>query len=1107
MGITFEELKTTSNSKGVSFESLQKEEEEIKGISFESLQKLKEEEGVGIGENIWRTAVGALRDVGQGTIDFTDWIESKIPTALQAGLVKTEEDGYQVLTGQEYVNAKESLRSKGIKSINLPKVPEPEYFGGSFIRDLTGFVIPFSRLKLLNPTSVLGKGTEIVARGTVAEQLAFSPFEQRLSNLAAEYGPEFSKPLANYLKADINDTESEARFKMAIEGTIFAGTIESVIALAKSVKNMRSVGKKEAAKPKEIKIGDEIIVDSKGNKGIVKGINLRNEKMGVMNDNYVIKGEGTRSDWVLDREIIDKLNKIKPIRVEETQNLSKQIEEIEQPYVEKVKVQGKDIDIPVRPIPISPTSNWKPQWYNNFANKIIDYTRKKFPNYLPLKSLPKQDKYLKLRGIMGGKLQQVRDLAENVFLTFGRLGDADNLRVYNYLIKQGDETLKGINPVIKENADKLRKAIDDIGQKLIKNKILTKKTVDSFEGSYLPRVFLKYLGKNQRLGYKIQRKDLDDFTKQFLGEIKDVSLLGSKAIADPMGDIVRFGFLREVAKDADWTFNKGLVRWGDKDVSPVWLNEERNRIAKEITDGQRLSSDQTILKEMDTLIKSADENIGKTDLNNFRKLPTSDYYGSLKGAYVRKEIYDDLVTASDFRRNKDNLAQSILGDQGSFTQVTKLWKYSKVALNPPTQVRNFVSNVILLNLSGVRWVDMPKRLTAAIDDIRKNGPFTQIAKKYGVNNTTFSKQEMVQINKAYLEIKAAKGNYIDKIKFMGGKLGDLGSRAYQFTELLGKTVKIMDDMAKGVSEADAVLAAQKTLFDYSLVPPSVRYLRNAPVGMPFITFYYKVLPNLLETAIRNPERYLPYVAVPYALHTMLAQYKGVTKDDLESLRKTLPDYLRNRGNALIMPVKDDSGRWQVFDFSYFLPWSMFTGMANDVASGDVQRFFVDTGILGGPLPQLITAVLANKDPFTNREIANPADPPSTQVADSMMYLWRMTMPTWLTDIGFAGRMKQALDKDVNKYGDPKITMTQAALRLVGFNVYPIDAQKSRSENIKRMKYELQQIKSRRTKTLKDKNLTKEERDKIRNKYSDLIKQRIDQLREYREESTIPKELR
>ena len=89
-------------------------EEEDKEKTFKIFDpNIEGEEGIGIGENIWRTAVGALRDVGQGTIDFTDWIESKIPTALQAGLVKTEEDGYQVLTGKEYVNAKESLRSKG----------------------------------------------------------------------------------------------------------------------------------------------------------------------------------------------------------------------------------------------------------------------------------------------------------------------------------------------------------------------------------------------------------------------------------------------------------------------------------------------------------------------------------------------------------------------------------------------------------------------------------------------------------------------------------------------------------------------------------------------------------------------------------------------------------------------------------------------------------------------------------------------------------------------------------------------------------------------------------------------------------------------------------
>ena len=36
------------------------------------------EEEVGVGQNIYRTAVGALRDVAQGVVDFSDWIDSPL---------------------------------------------------------------------------------------------------------------------------------------------------------------------------------------------------------------------------------------------------------------------------------------------------------------------------------------------------------------------------------------------------------------------------------------------------------------------------------------------------------------------------------------------------------------------------------------------------------------------------------------------------------------------------------------------------------------------------------------------------------------------------------------------------------------------------------------------------------------------------------------------------------------------------------------------------------------------------------------------------------------------------------------------------------------------
>ena len=100
-----------------------------------------------------------------------------------------------------------------------------------------------------------------------------------------------------------------------------------------------------------------------------------------------------------------------------------------------------------------------------------------------------------------------------------------------------------------------------------------------------------------------------------------------------------------------------------------------------------------------------------------------------------------------------------------------------------------------------------------------------------------------------------------------------------------------------------------------------------------------------------------------------------------------------------------------------------------------------------------------------------------------------------------------IDKDVNKYGDPKITMTQALGRLVGVNIYPIDPQKSRKENVKFMRNEISAIKSRRTRALKDKNLTYDEKKEISERYIKMIKERTNQLKEYIKESSIPEELK
>ena len=110
------------------------------------------------GENVYRTLVGAARDTAQATMELGY-------------------DVYEYATGEEFTDEQKEW---------LPEVPEPQYFGGSVVRDITGFVIPYAGLsKVLSATKILpkaktftGGATRATVVGAAAEQAAFSPEEQ-----------------------------------------------------------------------------------------------------------------------------------------------------------------------------------------------------------------------------------------------------------------------------------------------------------------------------------------------------------------------------------------------------------------------------------------------------------------------------------------------------------------------------------------------------------------------------------------------------------------------------------------------------------------------------------------------------------------------------------------------------------------------------------------------------------------------------------------------------------------------------------------------------------------------------------------------------------------
>jgi hypothetical protein len=665
---------------------------------------------------------------------------------------------------------------------------------------------------------------------------------------------------------------------------------------------------------------------------------------------------------------------------------------------------------------------------------------------------------------------------------------------------------------LKVDALDLRKGIDAVSEVLDANGLISKQTMEENYGTYLPRLFLKYFNKRSSpMGYLKERKDLDAATREFLGEIEDVGLLGAKAIEDPLSDVVKLGFFKEIAKNPNWALQDTLVPFRGNKIGIFHAKEELNRIQDEIVSGLRLDKngkDTAIVNDLKKAIADAEPKIAKVDAKKWVQIPNQKKYGDLQGAYVRREIYDDI-------NGSYQQAGEVANQMVKFgTDATKIWKTLKVPLNPPSVVRNFVSNLVLLNLSGVSTTRMPLRMAQAIKEIITKGKYYKEAQEKGIASTTFSRQEMVQINRLYQIVKSQQAkSWIDIAhgKRMGSWLLNFAGDSYGFIETFGKLIKIIDDMKAGKNAETAVYNAQKTLFDYSLVPPTLRKVRQSPFGASFITFQYKVAPFLLDTFIRHPERYLKYFAVPYvAAAAWKKQNEDVTDEDIDNLRETLPNYLRDGGSALALPYKDDEGRWQFYDYSYMMPWGFYTGVSNKIAAGEYGEASDDViGLLSGPGLNIAAAITTNKDPFTNREIVETGAPPAEQFEDILNYAWRTSAPTWLTDIGFAGKMYEAVTKKPNYYGDPTITKPQAWYRLVGQNIYPIDPEQSRSTNLYFKKKDIEDAQNYYRKRIKEADLRGdvEEVSKLEQEAEQRINLLADEFAEYEARSVIPERLK
>jgi hypothetical protein len=523
------------------------------------------------------------------------------------------------------------------------------------------------------------------------------------------------------------------------------------------------------------------------------------------------------------------------------------------------------------------------------------------------------------------------------------------------------------------------------------------------------------------------------------------------------------------------------------------------------------------LAQMKKQLNEINEGFGDLNFDDYREISGAEKRnGALRGKWVRKEIYDDLrANTFAFTTGDPSWGEKMLGQNSVLTRGNRIWKATKTVWNLPAHGRNAVSNFInwdistdtsTIELMDILWKTAGDWLEARQngDKYPNNSRVWRLADELGITETTWTAQESVAFQKEWQKLNRAspKDDWINEMPMSSGmkawftekmphmRKGSLAklewmARAYQGNETLFKVAKLTDvlnkmekqypDIKPGsieekAMEALAVQEAQKSIFDYSNVTKTIKYFRNAPIGAPFVSFAYLAAPRMFENVVKHPVKMMKYITLPYVMGELAASLGVFDDDDWETAKNKAPGFLKDKHTLLPMPWKDDNGDPIVWDLAYYLPYAPFLETAhqykNIVSGADTETglhtpLLRNFGILSGPVPDLLTALKTNIDPFTQQPIVNPRGSAGEKAKDVLTYSWSVAMPTFLSHHGLAGNMyKQITGKDnVNpRTLDERASFTEGLLRGLGVSVYSYDPQDSRGVNAKYYKSLLQQQK-------------------------------------------------
>ena len=375
-------------------------------------------------------------------------------------------------------------------------------------------------------------------------------------------------------------------------------------------------------------------------------------------------------------------------------------------------------------------------------------------------------------------------------------------------------------------------------------------------------------------------------------------------------------------------------------------------------------------EERAKFVRLSDANIKGTDRPKF---------GNLGGKYVDKYVANDLKVTYNMAEEGEAAWKPIIR---TLNDIQRFWKKTKTAYNPATHTGNFVSNIMLLDFAEVEF----KYLLKAIKTMNQGdkNPLNREADIAGIYDVNLLTKELnnigSEIEKALIKsIDTPKGSDISFYKYVPElwkafkKVPDLMEKAYIWEDSVFRLATYMDRLDKGLPVEEAAVEARKWFIDYDINAPLINKLKNTVV--PFISYSYRVIPLLAESAVLRPHKFAKWAAIiggaDLAGQAITSEDYGKLSRHLmkESYKKTLFGLDIMPYTTVKLPFDSETGEEAYIDISRMIP------------GGDIYELREDgkSGLPGVPVPfqpgglwwDFGYMLITGEDPFTGQELEDP----------------------------------------------------------------------------------------------------------------------------------------